>query len=338
MSLEMGLKNTYRSSYAVTEALALIIVIMIATSAVSFIVFWGIPFMEQKKESVRADSALTQLQTINDIIQEVSGKGINGSGMIDFVTDAGQLSISSSSERFIFYYSLVNGYDFNVSNFDDDDDKIFTFTEEGTPPFSWDKMTIYYLYNEGLLLDPGKNPEHISSLGSDTIPTENILFDAVRIDVKNFSDDLIGRIWLFDPGSISYKMSTSTGTYQMIAENGGVVSMLDNNGYLAYEPTIHHKDNSLVMQIIQLKSGEALKGGSTASATFLIKSNASNVRENKATVTTSFKMQIHGVHSSPWVNYFKTWHNFNQDGDILYLNDIRSFTLVHSVCDISVVG
>jgi len=349
MSLEMGLKNTYRSSYAVTEALALIIVIMIATSAVSFTVFWGIPFMEQQKESIRADSALTQLQTINDVVQDVSGKGINGSGMVDFVTDAGQLSITSTENRFIFYYSLVDDFDFNVSNLHDGDES-FAITLENIGIWG-----TYYLLTNISHLDKTVNDETISSapqtmaaigIGNpyDVGPFSNSLEGAVKINIVAKSQldppqySILGRIWLFDPGSISYKMSASIGTYQMIAENGGVISMLDNNGYLAYEPTIHHNDDSLVMQIIQLKSGEALKGGSTASATFLIKSNASNVRENKATVTTSFKMQIHGAHSSPWVNYFKTWHNFNQDGDILYLNDIRSFTLVHSVCDVSVVG
>jgi len=331
MSLEMGLKNTYRSSYAVTEALALIIVIMIATSSVSFIVFWGIPFMEQKKESVRADSALTQLQTINDVIQEVSGKGINGSGMIDFVTDAGQLSITSTENRFIFYYSLVDDFDFNVTGLDDGDNE-FDFVEVA-PGGLANHVDVHYIYDDSL------DPDTTLSVAGGTITASRSLTDAVQIDVNDSSDDLIGRIWLFDPGSISYKMSASIGTYQMIVENGGVISMLDNNGYLAYEPTIHHKDDSLVMQIIQLKSGELLKGGSTASATFLIKSNASYVRESKAAVTTSFKMQIYGDHSKQWKNYFKVYHNFSQYGEVvLYLNTIRSFTLVHSICDVSVVG
>jgi len=335
MSLEMGLKNTYRSSYAVTEVLAFIIVIMIATSSVSFIVFWGIPFMEQKKESVRADSALTQLQTINDIVQEVSGKGVNGSGMVDFVTDAGQLSITSIENRFIFYYSLVDGFDFNVSGLNDDPCTRIDLTHSQAPPAPPSTADIFHLNSgESSTAVPFTNIDASTAF----CDTPNPLHDAIRIDIKDGGGNTIGRIWLFDPGSISYKMSASIGTYQMIAENGGVISMLDNNGYLAYEPTIHHKDDSLVMQIIQLKSGELLKGGSTASATFLIKSNASNVRESEATVTTSFKMQIYGDHGKPWINYFKVYHNFNQDGDILYLNTIRSFTLVHSICDVSVVG
>ena len=57
-----------RSCYSVTEALALIIVIMIGISSVGFIVMWGIPFMDQKKTSVREDNALIQITLSVDCI------------------------------------------------------------------------------------------------------------------------------------------------------------------------------------------------------------------------------------------------------------------------------
>jgi len=211
------------SSYAVTEVMSFIIVVVIAISSISFILFWGMPYMDEKKVSVRVDSALTQFDTINDVIQEVAVKGINGSSMVDFVTDAGEVNLDLDGERFIFYYSLIDGFDFNVTGLEDGN-KQFDFIDPG----GWaDHVDIYYLENGSD--DPGLSIPVISSYP---------LVDSIQIDVKNSSDDLIGRIWLFDSGSISYEVASSSGKYIVRTENGGVVSKHGSSGYIAHEPNI----------------------------------------------------------------------------------------------------
>ncbi len=352
MNREMGVKDVHRCCYAVTETLALIMVIMIATSSVSFIVFWGVPFMEQEKESVLAESALTQFQTINNVIQDVSGKGINGSSMIDFVAEKGNVFIASTGERFIFYYSLANDFDFNVSGLDNGDDIFSIRVHDATPPEFWDD---YYLHidvsyiNDNILEDVPPDPnEVISAPNQYTYHCQYDLTKTVKIDIKavpliGFPGDIItvGRIWLFDPGSMYYELAATKGTYQMIAENGGVVSAQNQQRYLAYEPGIQKNGAVLFIPIIQLTSkSETISAGDSAARTFLIKSNGTYVRESGASITTSFKLQIYGEHSSAWENYFISQYAFikNDGTDILYHRNIKTFILIHSTCEIAIVG
>jgi len=333
------MNDAHRSCSAVTETLALIIVIMIATSSISFIIFWGVPYMEQEKESVIAESALIQFRTINDLIQEVSGKGVNGSSMIDFVAEKGNMFISSTGERFIFYYSLVDGFDFNVSGLDTDPcTQIFLTHSQAPPAPSPSTADIFYL-NSG---------ERETALPLTTIDprnafcdTPNPLGDAVQVDIKDSVGTIIGRIWLFDPGSIYYELVATKGSYQMIAENGGVISVQNQQRYLAYEPNIRKNGEVLFVPLIQLTStSENVLAGDSAARTFLIKSNGTFVRESGASVTTSFKCAIYGEHSSAWKNYFISQYKFiKEDGaDILYHRAIKTFILTHSTCEIAIVG
>ncbi|MBN2066278.1 MAG: hypothetical protein JW771_05670 [Candidatus Thermoplasmatota archaeon] len=351
MRLEMEMNDAHRSCSAVTETLALIIVIMIATSSISFIIFWGVPYMEQEKESVIAESALIQFRTINDLIQEVSGKGVNGSSMIDFVAEKGNMFISSTGERFIFYYSLFNGFDFNVSGLDNDDEIFFIRVEDAEPPMFWDD---YYLYSDVSYLNDDSTSEDIIPINNEVIreieytyECPYALIEAVKIDIKAVDpgapEDTIpvGRIWLFDPGSIYYELVATKGSYQMIAENGGVISVQNQQRYLAYEPNIRKNGEVLFVPLIQLTStSENVLAGDSAARTFLIKSNGTFVRESGASVTTSFKCAIYGEHSSAWKNYFISQYKFiKEDGaDILYHRAIKTFILTHSTCEIAIVG
>jgi len=67
--------------------------------------------------------------------------------------------------------------------------------------------------------------------------------------------------------------------------------------------------------------------------TFLVKSNASDIRENKACIYGGFKMQIYGDCNGSWIDYFKTWHDFTGE-DTLFLSGDMYFTLVHMVCEV----
>ena len=133
-----------RINYAVTEVLSLVTVVVIASSAITVVLLWAIPQLDAKKQSVRIDSALTQFKIISDVIDDVTSCGVNASNFVDFVTDAGDISLDSKGDRFVFYYSLVEDFDFNVSGFGDGNDKEFNINiEEG----SAESLTVYYLHN-----------------------------------------------------------------------------------------------------------------------------------------------------------------------------------------------
>ncbi|MGF3584118.1 MAG: hypothetical protein ACQXXD_00100 [Thermoplasmatota archaeon] len=323
------------SNYAVTEVLSLVTVVIIASSAITAVLLWAIPELDAKKQSVRIDSALTQFKTIRDVIEDVTSGGAGASNFVDFVTDAGDVYLDSKGDRFIFYYSLAEGFDFNVSNLGDIDDKKFGFKiEKGQA----DSLTVYYLYNSG--------QENISQIPQDLIEVNNNynLADAVKIDIKN-SDDIVGRIWVFDSGYLSYEVASSSGVFRLFAENGAAISVYPS-GYLYHKPGFYNKDNSVVMKMIQIKPGDIRGGSGKGVYKFLIRSNASYVREVKADIHGCFKMQIYGGNSEAWVRFYTMEHGFKKFGstqggslsqDTLYLEAGKTFSLVQSVCDARLV-
>lgn len=340
---ELGCRKMHgRESYAVVEVIGIIFVITIATSAIVLISFWYVPYMDEKKAAVRAESALAQFDLMNDVIQDVVSQGFNSSNSANFVTDAGQVYLDSSGDRFIFYYSLVDGFDFNVSTFDDGNNK-FDFVEVAPPGGLANHVDIHYIYDDSL------DPDITLSVAGGTVTASHSLIDAIQIDVNDSSDTLIGRIWLFDLGSITYESSSSLGSYKVVAENGGIISAHGNSGYLAYEPNIYNREdlsgNSLLeTRVIQLKPGSVTSGSGGGKYQFTIKLNSSdiNIREYKADIPEYFKMQIYGDEAAVKAceNYFESQHDFGkyEEGTALgtlYLDGDRIFTLTHSICDLT---
>jgi len=339
---EMGYRKMRgRESYAIVEVIGIIFVIAIAATAIALISFWYVPYMEEKKVAIRAESALAQFNLMDDIIQDVVSQGFNSSNSANFVTDAGQVYIDSNGERFIFYYSLVDGFDFNVSTFDDGNNE-FDFVEVA-PGGLADHVDVHYIYDDSL------DSDTTLSVAGGTVTASRSLTDAVQIDVNDSFDTLIGRIWLFDSGSITYESLSSSGSYKVIAENGGVISAHADSGYLANKPNIYNRKdlsgNSLLeMRIIQLKPGSVTGGSGGGKYQFTIELNSSDIREYKAGIPKCFKMQISGGAAAvkAWENYFKLQHDFGkyEEGtaqDTLYHlgGDRRIFTLTHSICDLT---
>ena len=329
-----------RVRYAVSDVVALILIFAIMTTATSSIMLWGVPYMDGKKMEARAQSVLTQFDMMSDIIKDdVISQGFSSSTVLSFTTDAGQVSLDSQGERIILYYSLDSVFNFNVSDFDDEDDSYFKISHTGEA----DNLDIYYLYLHDYI-DPGSPDETKDSVPSGstiTASTPNKFKDAVKIEVKNAADTVIGRIWLFDTGSITYTTSSSSGTYNVIIENGGVVCDRYNDGYLSDKPNIYDRTGLLVMRIIQFKPGSLIGGSGKANYQFTVESNHSFIRENKVSIPKYFKMQIHGrsIATKAWSDYFLWEHNFGKytEGfaeDTLYLDGNRDFTLTHTVCDV----
>jgi len=322
-----------RESYAIVEVIGIIFVITIATSAIVLISFWYVPYMDEKKAAIRAESALTQFNLMGDIIQDVVSQGFNSSNDANFITDAGQVYLDSSGERFIYYYSLVDGFDFNVTGLDPADGDDFDINIIVDNPGDVNNLWICYLYRQNSPFS-----EEI-----DIVDDANYaLVDSVEICINDTSDNIIGRIWLFDSGSITYESLSSSGSYKVIAENGGVISAHADSGYLANEPNIYNRKdlsgNSLLeIRVIQLKPGSVTGGSGGGEYQFTIKLNSSDIRDYKADIPECFKMQIYGNNAAvnAWVNYFKLQHEFEGTNTLLYLEGDKIFTLTHSICDLT---
>jgi hypothetical protein len=329
-----------RSSSAVTEVLGLIIIVMIASSAIGVIVFWGYPYMESKKVFAQVDSVRAQFKIINDVIQEVVSKGVSGSSLVDLVTDGGQVNIYPDGERFILYYSLRPDFDFNVTDFYDDG---FKYIVRETPD-PRNKFNISYLgRGENVFEIPEKSGNYI--VGSHLIQGFSYdLYDAVKIDIKEDpSGGVMGRIWLFDVGSITYDISSSNGIYKFVAENGGVVAVQNTQGYNYHPPIIYLKNGQLIMNVIQIKPVDITGASGANTYTFLIKSNSTIIRENGINIPEFFKMEIVGdkLVVDAWIEYFTSEYGFELASgtkDLLLL-EVRPgeelfFRLVQSECSV----
>jgi len=321
------------NSYGVTEVISLVTVTMIATTAIGVIVFWGIPTMESQKVFVRIESALTQFKNLNKVIQRVSTDGMNKSERVDFVTDAGQVNINNGN-RFVFYYSTIDNFGFNVSDLGDSDDSKFTININDSGGWiNSGTLSIYYLYNnkrENHSVDAGVVDIPISSLAT------NEFKNAVKMELRDRTEKVFGRIWLFDTGSISYDLATTTGNYNIIAENEGVVSIQQGSGYMYQKPSIHNNSYSFVMRITRLQSVGAVGGAGMSKYEFLIKSNDSSVQENKVEIPQLFRTKIYGDEKTvdAWTEYFKSEFGFSGTNGDLSFSKRMNFTLVYSLCDV----
>jgi len=327
-----------RVHYAVSDVIAIILVFIIVSTTVGFILLWGTPYIDEKKAQSRKESALTQFSMITDVIKDdVISQGFRSKKIVEFRTDSGYLNLDSQGERFILYYSLYPNFDFNVSGLGfDGKDKEFTFKIEKDPQGLANSLTIKYLYDG--------SSEVIDPIPGELITVNGLLSNAVQIDINNIGKMVVGRIWLFDTGSIQYETSSSYTTYSVIIENGAVLSNQQNYGFLYYEPTIYNNDDVLGIRIIQLKpnSIESAGGSGGLQCRFTIKLNNSYLREDSARVPVCLKMQIFGNDAcvGAWKNYFTSLatHGFSQFPDgTLYLKPEggMNFTLTHSVCDVS---
>ncbi len=326
-------------NFAVSEIVGVILVLMIIVSSMSVITFWGIPYMENQKATVSYESALIQFDTITDIIHSITREGRNSSSIVNFVTDAGTLSLDPQGERFIFYYALDDKYDFTVSGLDldntDGDENKFTVIAVKKPSLA-DITNIN---------DKSKKDVNIAIDGGGAFTANFALDDAIKIDLKDLGS-IVGRIWLFDVGSIIYQTRSTSNSYKVITENRGILSSQSNSGYVHNQfkqPNIFAKDGSLVMRVLQLKPEEVISGSGEAKYQIIIKLNNSNITENKASIPGNFKMQIYGDTGAvaAWKNYFTNSCDFTElDDDNLEYDGPLSFTLMHSICDISmrVVG
>lgn len=325
-----------RENYALSAVFGLILVVSIVTMTITAILGWALPQIESKKADIRLENALNQLTAINNVFKDRISQGVGSSSIVKFVADVGNIQISGrSGTRFVIYYSLKNVfiYTFNVSGFGENN---FTFT----PGPLFDGNNVWINTTD---LSTGTT-ESVSLSGVAKYQQYDVSYlyislkDAIRIDIHTTTlvDAPVGRIWLFDVGSINYEVSSSSGVRSAIVENGGVISGRSNSYYLIDEPNIYNNDDLLTMRIIQFKpDSETTAGGGKATYRFSMEIDNSFVRENKINISDYFKMQIFGDYADAWINYFMSQQGFNQfNDDTLYLQGDRIFTFTHSICNL----
>lgn len=347
------LSNTKnRNNYAVSEIVGIVLVLLIIGGTVSTILFWGVPYMQDKKSFVDQENALLQFDAMGDLIDDALAEGVfdvenlevaTSSKAMTFKLSGGKLNMDNQGERFVFWYSLVPNFDFDVLNLNPDGNEyefeINVF--EGEPKF----LDVYYLYDNSV------SDKNINIGDSTNYP----LHDAVKIDVKDLGYNIIGRIWLFDVGSLNYQSTGSSNTYKAVVENGGVLATGDRtSGYFYNEPkfwpqTLLDNSSILTLRIIQIKKDprigvDSIGGTDYNEVKFSIRPKSSLIKENKTEISNKFKMDIYGDNDavSAWRYFFKNRVGLQGDDidePLSWVPPIGAskvvFSLTHAICYIS---
>ena len=103
-----------RTRYAVSEVVGTILVLGIIGSSVAITLTWARPFIDDKKADVNFESATTQFNIINEIIQDIVSQGVSCNRVASLATVSGQVSIDAVGDRFVIQYSLDSSHDFNI--------------------------------------------------------------------------------------------------------------------------------------------------------------------------------------------------------------------------------
>jgi type II secretory pathway pseudopilin PulG len=340
-SIVDGMWMHRRETSAVTEVISIIMVISIISVALSVVILWAQPYMDDRKAATRSDSALIQFTTMNGVIQDVLSQGERCSRYANFATEQGTVSLSNNwatkGDRLILYYSLLPTIAFNISGLDDDSDFNVAITG-GVPSFD---VSINYLY-------PGSPPDVTKTISpAGGLVSVDDLINTVRIDIRpQGMTTVVGRIWLFDLGYIRYTTKTASGyEYNVIAENEGVISGNPTSNYLMDEPKNLLDDTSLVFRIVQfIPDAEITMGEGSATYRFLFRLNDTYLWENETSIPNDCQLKLKisddGEFAASWERYFNRSVGFKGPVNALgeeyyYLDGGISFTLVQYQLDVS---
>jgi len=226
-------------------------------------------------------------------------------------------------ERIVIYYSMVDdtSYNFIVSGLDDSDDEFAINFDNGPDPTNNVKADLCDLIGSS---------DGSDSSGSYVFTIAGVsISGAYKIDLfdEDNSNELFGRIWVFDTGSFIYELNTGQGTYHASLENGAVLNGHPTSSNIDRKPVVFYENNNLVIYILQINTTNNVGIGGSAG-------------EDRS-VSYNFKMQFFNddfeSDTDAWKVFYQIYYDFVDSGsdDIQFDNaDSLEFTLVRSVCDI----
>ncbi len=237
------------------------------------------------------------------------------------------------------FYDLPDGsYTFKVKSMDESGwmspEASTTFSIIGgyTEKVSFDKS--------GGLIDDTNKPEFKITVP----PGSPAISGSLRIDLRDNTGFLFGRIFLFDLGAIEYNLPSSSGTLKNIIETNGILSVETDKEYLKKEPfiTSEHISSSedmLSCRIVQIKNMADYATSGNGQVKLFASLEENRVREMLTDVY-NFKIQISGPYLGIWRSYFSKAHGFvlSSDGqnNLLHpqMDDKTILQLTHSICEV----
>lgn len=348
-----------RSNSAVSEVISYIMVVSIITTTTALVFLWYGPYMQEIESETQLNSIVQQFDYLNSAINDLIYQGVNSSKSVPLSIDDGTISIesiknidsvSSSSilgERIVMYYSLS----------DDDDYKFYVQgVEDGNS-----KININL--TRGFSCDIRINATNLIDFTEETI-TENDVDDAPKTfdfgtNIKGaFKFDLIndeneftfGRIFVFDTGSIIYKLSSGAGLYHVSSECGAVTKGYPSSSYIDTKPLLFDKDEDFIFHIIQFNTSAGSGAGGVGDYELYVTCEESSILQDRDDIY-NFRMQFFNDNyerdQNAWYSFFRIYHDFVYDeavqntiyrtGNDVYQTNSEAlyFTLVRAVCEVS---
>jgi hypothetical protein len=309
-----------RNNYAVSEVISVILVLGIIGASITSTLMWSRPYIADKKAEASMDSAVTQFGMMNEVVQDIVSQGAQCNSVFNFAINDGQVTIEPEGERFVIYYSLDPDFDFTVSGFNDPDDSSFRLTLEPCVGFT-DYPSISADYLNGTIrsltitlfgcgvVPPITLPCDLDISANNAFPLEG----SVKIDITH-SGSVVGRIWLFDTGSVTYQLSSTSGTQKVIFENGAVIRAYPSGtSWLAEEPVVFNRSGYFVLRMIQINGSESISGPGVHKINLKIHARTLPATNQPAY---NYKMQIFGDYNETWYEFFRSKFGFQNFASI----------------------
>lgn len=222
------MRRKIKNIEAVTPVIGttLIVAIMLTTSAM--IAGWGIPMINDQKAKTESQRALSEMKIITESF-ESQVYGIVGSTVSGQVSlgESGSVKVTSESNTLVPMYNTKDGYDFDITGIDDEDNGLTVTMNEGQlskAVVHWDIDSISAGFSGAedpvviVLEPPVVDNVKVTLFGrliDSGLPSDsqaNVWFeysnDAYDLDITN-SDNVISTSWqLKDEGAIFYQALT----------------------------------------------------------------------------------------------------------------------------------
>ena len=131
----------------VSEIVSALLALSIVTGAISTILIWGLPYIEETQMDSERASALSDFDILDNVIGDLilEGSDIVGLSNIVNTNKLGSVSISNASDKLIMMYCLNESFDFNISGLEDEDNEFYVNMSGGPgPPSNWYNDNWFY--------------------------------------------------------------------------------------------------------------------------------------------------------------------------------------------------
>ena len=218
----------------------------------------------------------------------------------------------------------------NDYNIDGDDDPT---TNPGPASVLSDPFTIrvYYKYvvppdtidSQGI--DGGGNPISNPIIAKKDL-TGSVCIHLFNKNYPSATDPTKGKvpfgvIYLFDLGSISHSISSASGEYKTILQNGGVLSVLPGGSYVDSYSNIYESGDILGFTVSMIRGDKITAGAGARTYGLSFKNLNTFTREQQGYNVYNFKVKISGDYSNAWYDYLLRNYKFTPQSDMLLYND-----------------